>query len=484
MNRSPALLSETLARLDEALGDVVRELLGSDSPRAMTDEKIVALAPLAESIGRRADALRVAAAGEIADRSRSERGESRLSARHGCANAVELMTRLTGVASSTAKERMRLAESVSTTTNLYGDTIPAAFPAVREALVRGAIGMDSASAIVRTLRPLAGRADPTLLEAAATELVADAAGSAADSDSPVGADETLLQARVWALVLDPDGTLPTYERAMRNRAFRLGRERDGIVPLRGGLLPDVAEQFRRLADAHLNPRVEDRSTTASGPTFMAVDTGEVDGPVVPNDPRSTPQKLHDVLASVLSVAARAAESPTLGGAAPTLLVTIPAADLDEHDAVAFVDGTEVTVPAFVARHIACSGGIQRLVLGDNGRVIELGSPQRTFTAHQRRAITARDGGCIIPGCHVGGSWCEVHHVVPHARGGPTHTDNGVLVCWWHHRSLETSGWHIQMIGGVPHTKAPHWVDPYGRWRPVSGSMHRRRERLQRRVPVA
>lgn len=484
MTRSPAPLTEALERLDAALGNVVRELLAADGTRGMTDDQILALAPIAESIGRRSDALRVSIAGEIGNRSRPERGESRLSARNGCANAAELITRLSGVATSTAKDRLNLADSIASITNIYGDTFPARFPVVRDGLVRGTIGVDSALAITRTLGPLADRADTALFRAAEDELVAAASGEGCDTDIPVSADETVVQAKVWALVLDPDGELPEYERAMRKRSVVLGRERDGLVPLRGGLLPDVAAQFKKLVDAYLNPRVEDRTLPSTGPTFVEVDTGEGDGPVVPDEPRSRGQKMHDVLASVLGVAARAAETPTLGGAAPTLLVTISAADLEQHEGIAFVEGTDCTVPAFVARHIACCGGIQRLVLGDDGRVIELGSPQRVFTPHQRRAITARDGGCIVPGCDVGASWCEVHHVIRHADGGPTHTDNGVLLCWYHHRTLETSGWYIRMIDGMPHTKAPHSVDPYGRWRPATGSRHRRHERLRRRVAQA
>src|SRR5690606_39825152 len=80
---------------------------------------------------------------------------------------------------------------------------------------------------------------------------------------------------------------------------------------------------------------------------------------------------------------------------------------------------------------------------------------------------ARDGGCIIPGCTIPASWCEIHHVDPAENGGPTHTDNGVLLCWAHHRSIETSGWEIRMIRGAPHIKAPPWIDPYAEWRPAT-----------------
>ncbi|EIC08696.1 HNH nuclease, partial [Microbacterium laevaniformans OR221] len=78
-------------------------------------------------------------------------------------------------------------------------------------------------------------------------------------------------------------------------------------------------------------------------------------------------------------------------------------------------------------HVACAGAIQRVVTGSDGRIVAIGTEERVFNRYQRRAIALRDGGCVIPGCGVPAGWCEIHHVTEHARGGPTHTDNGVLL---------------------------------------------------------
>ncbi|KRC58620.1 hypothetical protein ASE14_18890 [Agromyces sp. Root81] len=128
----------------------------------------------------------------------------------------------------------------------------------------------------------------------------------------------------------------------------------------------------------------------------------------------------------------------------------------------------------------CTGGIQTVVHDDAGRILSLGSPERCFTPHQRRAITLRDGGCLIPGCTVPAAWCEIHHVTPDSDGGPTHTDNGVLLCWFHHRSIDTSGWAIRMRHGVPEIRPPSWLDPGGRWRTTTTSPTRLADRLDRR----
>lgn len=100
---------------------------------------------------------------------------------------------------------------------------------------------------------------------------------------------------------------------------------------------------------------------------------------------------------------------------------------------------------------------------DEGRIIGISTTHRVFTAPQRRAIIARDHECLIPGCHIPATWCEIHHVTEHAHGGPTHSDNGVPLCYYHHRSLDRSGWHIRMTRGTPQIQGPTWWDPTQHW---------------------
>ncbi|HET8928620.1 MAG TPA: DUF222 domain-containing protein [Microbacterium sp.] len=480
MNTAPATLLEALDRVSVMLADASGPIAGDGAIRTVTDVELRELTQKVESLGRQVDALRVACAGEIDDRSRPERGSERMSAQHGCANSTELLVRLTRVSARTATSRIRLGKSCRSSVSLTGEALPARFPAVQTALTTGQLGLDAAAEITRGLTQSADRADPALLAAAEAELVQSATGTAPDGAPAAGADDIRIQVKVWSLVLDPDGVLPDYERAMRRRTLTVGRERDNLVPLHGNVLPDVAAQLMRLAHAHNSPRVDDR--TGGGPAFR--EDPDADGSLIPHDERTSGQKLHDVLATILGVAARAAETPSIGGAAPTLQVTIPAEDLDRHDGIGFVDGTDTTVPAFVARQIACTGGIQTLTLSADNRIVQLGSPERVFNRRQRRAMIARDGQCIIPGCHVPAEWCEFHHVVDYAKGGPTHTDNGVALCWWHHRTLETSGWLIRMVDGVPEVRAPYYIDPQMLWRRVPPSPQLQTQRRRRgRAPT-
>lgn len=461
-----------------------------------SDSDVLEVTRAAEQLGRQADALRTLVAAELGRRSTPEQGANGLSARLGCRNPAELVERLCAVSGATARTRLRVGEHIAPRFSLTGDALPSDFPAARAAFGAGELGIDALVAITGALAPLKDRCELAAIAAAEGELVAAATGTAPDGAPPASADDIRMQAKLWALYLDPDGVLPDPDRTMRRRGLSLGRERDGLTPVSGALLTDVAAQLQRLMDAHNSPRVADGN---AGPTFAEAAANTLGDPDrdgigrlrehAPDDIRTRAQRQHDALAALLGVAARSVESPSIGGAAPTLLVTISASELGHPDGYGLLDAAHLSdgtgadavaqpIPATFARQIACSGGIQRLIHDDRGRIIELGGPQRVFTAHQRRAIIARDGGCVIPGCHVPAAWCEIHHVIGHAEGGPTHTDNGVLLCWFHHRTLETSGWEVRMRDGTPETRAPGWVEARRPWRPVPPRRYPRESRAR------
>lgn len=452
--------------------------IGAELPctgvRALGDDGLLLVAAGIEAAGRRIDALRVAAAAEIADRSRSELGSDRLSAKKGCRSASELLQRVTLVSGPTANRRMRVGGQVRTEYSLLGQALPPKFPAVAAGLGSGALGLDSAEAILSSLTPTLYRANLEHVQLAETELVAAATGRSVDTPVPATADEIRMQASVWKPVLDPDGALPDDERAMHERGLRLGREQNGTIPVSGRLLPEVGGQLKRLFDAYLSPKT---APVAFRSEEEAREDREQE--VLERDDRTFDQQRHDVVASILNAAARTAEVPTIGGAAPTVLVTVRQNDLNDGHGVGWIDGVDTPVSMRAVNQMACTGGIQNVVFNDSDAIVALGVPDRCFNRAQRRAISARDGGCIIPGCDVPASWTEIHHVLPHAAGGETHVDNGVLLCWFHHRTIETSGWRIRMVEGVPQIKAPPWLDPGGgRWRNATKSRTRTADALE------
>ncbi len=86
-----------------------------------------------------------------------------------------------------------------------------------------------------------------------------------------------------------------------------------------------------------------------------------------------------------------------------------------------------------------------LLLADARLPLAVGRTSRTATPAQRRALAARDGGCVIPGCQVPPETCQAHHVVEWASGGQSDLSGLVLLCWAHHRQVDLHMWSIRSI---------------------------------------
>ncbi len=74
--------------------------------------------------------------------------------------------------------------------------------------------------------------------------------------------------------------------------------------------------------------------------------------------------------------------------------------------------------------------------------LAVGRTARIATPAQRRALAARDRGCIIPGCGIPAEACQTHHVVDWAADGSTDVPNLALLCWAHHRQVDLRMWAI------------------------------------------
>lgn len=456
-----------LRGIADLLGDTLAPALGGQAQRALSHGELVDALAVVEHLGRVTDAARLALAGEVGRRADSEFGEDAITTQFGCGTAKEIIERATLVSDGTARARLRDAKAITARVMLSGGTRPAPLEHARVALAAGRLSADALTTIVDALRPLQGRCGTDELEAAEVELVGAAVGAQAPA---CGIHELKVMATTWALYLDPDGALPDEEFAQRMRGIRVSRRpRRGLRRVSGDVTEEVAAQFERLMDAQLNPRAQNRGPRFTDPSDEAPeDSAQSEGSEERAlDPRTVDQKRHDAFAAILFAAAGATQTPSLGGAAPTLIVTTTKQDLTSPDGVAFIESAAgpVPVPAALARHIGCHGTIHRLTLGANGAIKRLVIDGRVFNHWQRKAIGARDGGCVIPGCTVPAAWCEVHHVTEWAEGGPTSVDNGVALCWHHHRGIETSGWEIRMVDGMPHVRPPGWLDPHRQWRP-------------------
>ena len=117
------------------------------------------------------------------------------------------------------------------------------------------------------------------------------------------------------------------------------------------------------------------------------------------------------------------------------------------------------VTASTVRKIACDADIIPVLLGGEGRILDIGRTSRVFPPHVRKALTARDLGCAFPGCTIPATWCEAHHIDYWSRGGTTGTENGVLLCSHHHHVIHKEHWTIQVRTGIPWFIPPPHLDP-------------------------
>ena len=60
----------------------------------------------------------------------------------------------------------------------------------------------------------------------------------------------------------------------------------------------------------------------------------------------------------------------------------------------------------------------------------------------RRAIHQRDRHCVFEGCDRPHHWCDIHHLTPRSRGGPTAEHNLALLCRFHHTLTHHAGWQL------------------------------------------
>ncbi len=474
----------------ESIGRRLADAMDSASAQgviglASDDELLGALQALG-GIQRRLDGAITAATDRVIERDRCECA-ARLSTQNGCRDAADLLRRALRVDGQTARRYVSAAEGVHRDLDITsGGLLPAPFPELAVALQCGELSLTGFLACTTPLQTAVrlSAADRVAADAVlgrfATGRPLDGETDGDDASGPRPTTDELagLAAHVISR-LDPDGDEPVDRAAKRRRHLTIGRLRDGSVPLRGELLPEVAAQLQKLIDSLLNPKVDPDSPVGGRVQFRPseetdADT-ETDADGMPDhridsppqtlaDLRTHAQKRHDALATILGVAAASGDMPQIGGAAPTLVVSVSAEDFVSGIGRATIEGSGYEVPLGAAAHAACAGGVQRVLFDTNGAIIGIGTSGRIFNAYQRRAIVLRDRTCLVPGCDIRAEWCEIHHVIEHARGGPTHTDNGVPLCWHHHRTLDEGIWAIRMRAGRPEIRGPKWWDPYGLWR--------------------
>jgi len=212
-------------------------------------------------------------------------------------------------------------------------------------------------------------------------------------------------------------------------------------------LPQVLAEWRRDADAQkaFSRRALRVSPSWSGMVHLDGDLDPEGGSVVlaalrslsenaaldPRDARTPQQCRADALVEICR--RHLDGDPPHSRRRPHLTVTVPWQALEERAGVVDLEGGPVNTEAI--RRLACDASLAVLVEGNGTRPAPAGPTRRVVPPPLRRALDRRDGGCTHPGCDTPARWCDAHHIVHWADGGPTEAANLRLLRRRHHRAV-------------------------------------------------
>ncbi len=229
----------------------------------------------------------------------------------------------------------------------------------------------------------------------------------------------------WRQALDHEAALADAEALHRRRRLHISATFEGMHVIDGAL--------DREGGAVVTSAVNSRSETLD-----------------PADSRTPAQRRADALVDICRDYLDHGDTPMSGGEKPHVLVI---AELESLEGRAGhrceIDGIGVIHPE-AARRLACDAAVSRIITDPDGMPLDIGRSTRTISSSQRRALIVRDGGCSFTGCDRPHRWCDAHHLVHWADGGPTDLDNLTLLCRRHHRLVHEG--RVTLVP-APHTQS-------------------------------
>src|SRR5262249_2922702 len=85
-----------------------------------------------------------------------------------------------------------------------------------------------------------------------------------------------------------------------------------------------------------------------------------------------------------------------------------------------------------ARRIPEDANVSRIVTCGRSEPLDVGRTTRSVPPALAKAVITRDRHCRYGACAAPVWACDIHHLEPWARGGPTALGNLGLLCWYHH----------------------------------------------------
>lgn len=187
--------------------------------------------------------------------------------------------------------------------------------------------------------------------------------------------------------------------------------------------------------------IEGRLDTITGEAALTV-TSAMSAPTGEDDDRTGDQRLADAVGDVFMRALKwDADIPAEGGRVPTISATVDWSTLVDADGAPAAElEHQGPVSGETARQLACDANIHRVITRGRCEIVDLGRTQRVVSVAQRRALIARDRGCV--GCGAPPAWTDAHHIIFWADGGDTDLDNLVLLCRSCHTGVHHRRWRV------------------------------------------
>ncbi len=325
------------------------------------------------------------------------------------------------------------------------------FPHLKSGMLDGSVSIPQSQAVGRVLNKLPDTISADA-ERAAEQTMVDYCAEF-DSHALKNLSRHLLD--VVAPEIAEESEAKRLEREARQaharRHLSFVSDGDGSMLIRGSLPIVEGEQLKAQVDA-----------IAAQARRVALDVAD---PLVEPGSITMSMRRADALVQLVDQAARAGLVPGNGGDRPRIMVTIDYQRLLADCTRGGVLPTGTELPAGEFRRLACDADILPVMLGGPSGVLDVGRDHRLVTPSIRAALTARDRGCIFPGCDQPPSATEAHHLIPWQNGGETSLSNLVSLCRHHHGIVEPGErpehvrWHVRLRDdGVPEVVPPRHVD--------------------------
>ena len=313
-----------------------------------------------------------------------------------------------GVDLGAAREKVRVARALET------------LPAISAAMSTGQLSYSKVRALTRVARP---ETESVLLNVALS-------GSAHHVERLV---------RQFRRVLEVE-ELSREARQQQKRALRYHYDEDGSLMIEARLPAAAGALLLKALEAAL-PEVPPASRDSQDSLHVSAGTSAAHALVGQSPPLLSARRADALAILAESFLAHGAEALN-GGERHQIVVHVDEVTLRQRHSgrCELEDGP--AVPVETARRLSCDAGKVEILEDEAGEPLDVGRKTRTIPPALRRALNARDKGCVFPGCsHT--RYVDGHHIHHWADGGATKLSNLISLCRFHHRAVHEGGLKIE-----------------------------------------